>query len=132
MVLPNEQGVVKNWEIGENRFPFAAQNRYFNFDAFRYPDAFTIGTLGRNTFEAPGMRWAQLSLAKEFKIRERYTFIIRWDANNVTKEPQFAAPNSAYNPNNTTTFGTFSGTRGSFSDVGTGRMHQIIVGRFQF
>jgi hypothetical protein len=50
----------------------------------------------------------------------------------VTKEPQFAAPNSAYNLNNTTSFGTFSGTRGSFSDVGTARMHQIIVGRFQF
>jgi hypothetical protein len=132
MVLPNEKGVVDNWEIGNNRFPFAAQNRYFNFDAFRYPDAFMLGTLGRNTFEAPGMRWAQLSLAKEFKVTERVKFTLRWDANNVTKEPQFAAPNSAYNLNNTTSFGTFSGTRGSFSDVGTARMHQIIVGRFQF
>lgn len=132
MVLPNEQGLVDNWEIGPNRFPFAAQNRYFNFDAFRYPDAFTLGTLGRNTFEAPGMRWAQLSMAKEFKIRERVKFTLRWDVNNVTKEPQFAAPNSAYNLNNTTSFGTFSGTRGSFSDAGTARMHHIIVGRFQF
>ena len=97
MVLPNDQGVVDNWQIGENRFPFAAQNRYFNFDAFQYPAAFTLGTLGRNTFEAPGMRWAQLSMAKEFKVRERVTFTLRWDVNNVTKEPQFAAPNSTYN-----------------------------------
>ena len=27
-------------------------------------------------------------------------------------------------------FGTFSGTRGSFSDIGTGRMHHLLVGRF--
>ncbi len=132
MVVPNEQGQVSNWEIGPNRYPFSAQNRYFNFDAFRYPSAFTLGTLGRNTFEAPGMRWQQLSLSKQFIVRERLKFEIRWDCNNVTKEPQFAAPNAAYNITSPANFGTFSGTRGSFSDAGTARFHHIIVGRFQF
>jgi len=132
LVLPAEQGVVDNWQIGQNRYPFSAQNRYFNFNAFAYPSAFTLGTAGRNLFEAPGMRWTQMSLSKEFPIRERVTFSIRWDVNNVTKEPQFAAPNSAFNTTNPANFGTFSGTRGSFSDIGTGRLHHILVGRVQW
>src|SRR5690606_437508 len=79
VVSPSEQAVVENWEIGEDRYPFSAQNRYFNFDAFAYPDAFTVGNSGRNTLEAPGMRWAQVSLSKEFPLGERMRFSIRWD-----------------------------------------------------
>lgn len=129
-ILPNDKAQVQDWDIGPNRFPFSAQNRYFNFDAFAYPAAFTPGTLGRNTFESPGLRWTQVSLSKDFKIKERYTFSIRWDVNNLTKEPQFADPNAAFNLTNRANFGTFSGTRGSFSDVGTARMHHVLVGRF--
>ena len=102
MVLPNEKGVVDNWEIGNNRFPFAAQNRYFNFDAFRYPDAFHARHVwGGTPLKRRECGGRSLSLAKEFKVTERVKFTLRWDANNVTKEPQFAAPNSAYNLNNT-------------------------------
>jgi hypothetical protein len=131
-ILPKDQAQVKNWNIGPNRFPFSAQNRYFNFDGFAYPAAFTPGTLGRNTFESPGLRWTQVSLSKQFKFRERYVFEFRWDVNNLTKEPQFADPNAAFNLTNRANFGTFSGTRGSFSDIGTARMHHVVVGRFQF
>ncbi|MFN3322586.1 MAG: TonB-dependent receptor domain-containing protein [Bryobacteraceae bacterium] len=129
-VLPNNQARVPNWDIGPHRFPFAAQNRYFDFDAFRYPDAFTVGSVGRNTIEAPGLSWTQFSFSKEFPIRERMRFSIRWDMNNPFKAPQFANPNSVFNTRNPANFGTFSGTRGSFSDIGTARMHHILVGRF--
>jgi hypothetical protein len=132
VALPYEQAVVDEWEIGPDRYPFSAQNRYFNFDAFAYPAAFTLGNAGRNAVEAPGMRWTQLSLSKEFPIGERVRFSIRWDLNNATKEPQFAGPNTAFNLTNRANFGTISGTRGSFSDIGTARMHHIIVGRFEF
>ncbi|HYI97896.1 MAG TPA: carboxypeptidase regulatory-like domain-containing protein [Bryobacteraceae bacterium] len=131
-ILPDAQAQPSEWEIGPNRFPISAQNRYFNFDAFAYPAAFTPGTLGRNTFEAPGMRWTQVSLSKEFRITERARFEIRWDVNNLTKEPQFADPNTQFNLTNRANFGTFNGTRGSFSDIGTGRMHHLLVGRFVF
>ncbi|MBM3814013.1 MAG: TonB-dependent receptor [Acidimicrobiia bacterium] len=132
-ILPASQGVVKDWDIGPHRFPINAQNRYFNFGAFAYPDAFTPGTLGRNVFEAPGLRWTQISLAKTFTFAERYKFTIRWDVNNPTKEPQFANPNGAFNTTNTASFGTVSGIgRGSFSDIGTSRMHHIMVGRFEW
>lgn len=131
-ILPDALAQPQPWDIGPNRFPFSAQNRYFNFDAFAYPAAFTVGTLGRNTFESPGLRWTQVSLSKEFRVRERVKFEVRWDVNNLTKEPQFGDPNAVFNLTNRANFGTFSGTRGSFSDLGSARMHHILVGRFVF
>ncbi len=132
-ILPNNQAQPEDWELGPHRFPLAAQNRYFNFDAFAYPAPFTAGTLGRNTFESPGLRWTQLSLSKEFRVTERVIFSIRWDNNNPTKEPQFPDPNGVFNLANRANFGTFAGNgRGSFSDIGTSRMHHVIVGRVQW
>ncbi|HUQ95382.1 MAG TPA: hypothetical protein VM120_27130 [Bryobacteraceae bacterium] len=132
-ILPNELAQPGDWEIGPHRFPLSAQNRYYNFDAFACPAAFTAGTLGRNTFESPGLRWTQLSLSKQFKLTERMAFSIRWDCNNPTKEPQFPDPNGQFNLANRANFGTFAGNgRGSFSDIGTSRMHHILVGRFQW
>lgn len=131
-VLPAEQMVVKNYSVG-NRFPLAAQNQYFNVNAFAYPAAFTAGTMGRNVLESPGLQWTQLSLAKVFPIKERFRFSIRWDVNNPTKQPQLADPGATYNLQSLAAFGRFSGIgRGSFSDIGTARMHHIIVGRFEF
>jgi hypothetical protein len=131
-ILPDALAQPQPWDIGPHRFPFSAQNRYFSFDAFAYPAPFTPGTLGRNTFEAPGLRWTQVSLSKEFAITERAKFELRWDMNNLTKEPQFADPNTAFNLTNRANFGTFGGTRGSFSDIGTARAHHLLVGRFVF
>jgi hypothetical protein len=131
-VLPAEQMVVDNYSVG-NRFPLAAQNQYFNLNAFAYPAAFTAGTLGRNVVESPGLRWTQLSLSKVFPIKERFKFSIRWDVNNPTKQPQLADPGASYNLQALAAFGRFNGIgRGSFSDIGTARMHHIIVGRFEF
>src|SRR5262249_23715780 len=60
ILTTNEEALVKNWDIGANRFPTSAQNPYLNFNSFAYPAAFTPGTLGRNTFEGPGLTWTQL------------------------------------------------------------------------
>jgi hypothetical protein len=132
-VLPAEQMVVDNYTIGANRFPLAAQNNYFNNAAFAYPAPFTPGTMGRNVVESPGLRWTQLSISKDFKVKENLRFSIRWDCNNPTKEPQLADPGATYNVQNLAQFGRFAGIgRGSFSDIGTARMHHVIVGRVQW
>ena len=131
-VLPNDEAKLRHVDIGPNRFPIPAQNRYLKLNAFRYPDSFQAGTLGRNTHEAPGIVWAQTSLAKEFPIYERLKFHLRFDVNNVFKYHNFNPPNSAYNATNPANFGTFSGTRGSFSDIGTGRWHGIMVFRLEW
>ena len=128
-VLPNDQAKLAHVDMGPNRFPFSAQNRYLKLDAFQYPDSFTPGSLGRNTLEAPGIIWAQTSLSKEWVVYERLRFHLRFDVNNPYKYHSFNPPNSTYNATDPSQFGTFNGTRGSFSDIGTGRWHGIMVFR---
>jgi hypothetical protein len=128
-IAPNDQVKLAHVDIGPNRFPFSAEKRYLDINGFRYPDSFTVGTLGRNTLEAPGIVWGQASLAKEWAIHERLKFSLRFDVNNVYKYHSFNPPNSTYNATDPSNFGTFNGTRGSFSDIGTDRWHGIMVFR---
>ncbi|MBM3785340.1 MAG: TonB-dependent receptor [Acidobacteria bacterium] len=128
-----QDAYAPNWTMGPNRFPFSAQTPYLNQNSFSYPAAFTAGTLGRNTFEAPGLNWTQLSLAKWWQLGERYRFQLRLDANNFPiKQPQFSSPNATFNLNNPGAFARISGTRGSFSDVGTSNANMLLVLKFQF
>jgi hypothetical protein len=130
-ILPNDQAQTPNWTIGGNRLPTSAQNPYLNAAAFAYPAPFTLGTLGRNTLTSPGIIWAQTSLSKTWRLRERMRFEIRWDLNNPYKHINFSDPNRTYNAATLSTFGRFTGTRGSFSDVGS-RLHSILVGRIEW
>ena len=94
-----EQAVVQNWDIGPNRFPTTAQNPYLKFSAFAYPAAFTVGTLGRNTFESPGMSWTQMSISKSWSIWERVRIITRLDMMNLPlKPPQFTGHEKCRSP----------------------------------
>ena len=130
-ILPNDQAVTQSWSIGPNRLPTSAQNPYLNAAAFAYPAPFMPGTLGRNTLTSPGLVWAQTSLSKSWKIRERLKFEARWDFNNPYKHIEFSDPNRVYNVATLSTFGRFTGTRGSFSDVG-GRTYSTLVGRIEW
>ena len=130
-VLPNDQAMTQGWTIGPNRLPTSAQNPYLNAAAFSYPAPFTAGTLGRNTLTSPGMVWAQASLSKTWRMWERAAFTIRWDINNPYKRINLADPNRVYNAATLSSFGRFTGTRGSFSDLG-GRTNSLIVGRLEW
>jgi hypothetical protein len=131
-ILPDDQVKLAHVDIGPNRFPFAAQNRYLNINGFQYPAAYTIGKLGRNTLEAPGVIWPQASISKSWQILERLRFNLRCDFNNPYKYHSFNPPNSTYNKTDPSGFGTITGTRGSFSDIGTGRWHMITVFRLEW
>lgn len=144
-IAPNDKVKSAHVDLGINRFPFSAQNRYLDFNGFAYPASFTPGTLGRNTLQAPGLVWMQASLSKEWKIYERFKASLRFDANNPYKYHNFNPPDATFNITNRTgvcpasltapcpaSFGTFNGTRGSFSDIGTGRWHGIMVFRVEF
>ena len=134
IVTSAEDALNKNWDIGANRFPTLAQNPYLKFSSFAYPAAFTVGNLGRNTFEGPGLNWTQLSLAKWWRIKERTRVQLRLDANNFfpKKQPNFSNPASSWTTANPTAFGTGFGTRGSFSDIGTANSHILLVMKVQF
>jgi hypothetical protein len=124
---------VQNWDIGPNRFPTSAQNPYLNFPSFAYPSAFTAGSLGRNTFDGPGLNWTQFSLSKWWRLKERYRFQLRFDGYNFPfKQPNFANPPSVYNLNSPGTFARMTAVQGSFSNIGSGRPSYYIIGRFEF
>jgi len=134
IVTTHDAAQVENWTLGANRFPTQAQNPYLNFSSFAYPAAFTVGNLGRNVFEGPGLNWTQVSIAKWWTVKERYRFQVRLDGNNFPlKQPQFADPNGSFNANSPGAFARIgSGTRGSFSDIGTSNTNLLFILRFEF
>ena len=131
-VLPDDQVKEDHVDIGPDRFPRSAQNRYLSGDGFRYPDSFTVGSLGRNTLAGPGLIWAQASLSKSWQIFERLKFSLRLDWQNALKTAGFSNPNAVFNSTNPANFGTFAGGVGSFSNIGTHRSHGIVVVRVEW
>jgi len=131
ILTPFDQAQVEGWQIGPNRLPASAQNPYLRPAAFAYPAAYTPGSLGRNTFRGPTLYWPQISMAKEWKIRERARFSLRWDMNNPFKRPQFSRPGSTYDARNLGAFGRFTGELGNFGEIGS-RCHSILVFRLEW
>jgi hypothetical protein len=134
ILTTHDQARVKDWGLGEQRFPTQAQNPYLNFSSFAYPGAFTPGNLARNVFEGPGLNWTQISIAKWWTLKERWRFQIRLDGNNFPfKQPQFGDPSGSFNANSPGAFARIgSSTRGAFSDIGTANSNWLLIGRFQF
>lgn len=134
ILTTHQQAEVSDWTLGANRFPSLAQNPYLKSSSFSYPAPFTAGTLGRNVFEAPGLNWTQLSLAKWWQIKERFRVQLRLDANNFPiKQPQFGNPGNSYNTNALNAFARIgTATRGAFSDVGTANSNLLLVLKAQF
>ena len=62
---------------------------------------------------APGIRTLDVSLVKRFTVRERLSFDVRADANNITNTPQFQAPGT--NMANRATFGVIQQAGGARS-----------------
>jgi len=90
-ILPNDQLLVQDWTIGD-RFNNSLKHPLWNINAFAYPAAYTPGMLGRNTIEGPALMWTQGSLSKNIPFREKYNLQLRFDINNIFKEPNFANP----------------------------------------
>jgi len=132
-LVPGVDPVTDNWNIGAHRFPTQAQVPYLNAAAFEYPAAFTPGTMGRNILEAPGITWPQFSLSKEWTFFERAKFILRWDANNPFKSPNYGQPDATFNRQNLGNFGRVgTATRGGFSDIGTAQPNHLLVFRLEW
>lgn len=67
-------------------------NLWFNPAAFTVPGAFTWGTLGRNTLNAPGLYNFDFSFAKKFKFGETKELQFRSEFFNGLNHPQFSLP----------------------------------------
>jgi hypothetical protein len=70
---------------------------YINPAAFSTAPAFTFGNISRSLdYRGPGMKNWDVSLFKDFKIRERLSGQFRAEALNATNSPLFANPNTQF------------------------------------
>lgn len=119
---PNSTGAQANlrdnWQdIGGNRFVQAGQNSLIDsMNDFSYPDAYTFGNVGRDTFSRQRFIDCQFSASKEWSIKERAKATFRFDFQNPFKWYNLSAPNTTVNFTNPATFGKVST---STSDEGT-------------
>ncbi|MGH9328136.1 MAG: carboxypeptidase regulatory-like domain-containing protein [Terriglobia bacterium] len=65
---------------------------YFDPNAFASVSAVAFGNSGRNLLRGPGAFSLDLSLARDFKIKERFTLEFRAEAYSLTNTPEFANP----------------------------------------
>lgn len=137
---PNSTGqradLRDNWtDIGPARFQQATQNGMIDsMNYFTYPDAFTLGNVGRNTFDRQRFIDTQFSASKEWKIKERYTAQFRFDFQNPFKWYNLSAPNTVVNYQNSLAFGkvsTSTGDEGTTANAGgQGLMNITLYFRF--
>jgi hypothetical protein len=82
--------------------------RWFNTSALTAPPAYTIGTAARRITQLrqDGVHSADVSIMKDFMIREPLKLQFRAEFFNISNTPQFAAPNTAVN---SSTFGQVTG-----------------------
>jgi len=132
-ILPNDQVKVKNWSMGEHRFPQSAQNPLYNINAFQYPDALTAGTLGSGTARGLWMIWPQWAISKDWPIREKMKFSVRCEAMNIPVRFMDTIPDVTVNLTSPQNFGKFAPQGGSsYSTMGSLNGQLFIMGRFEF
>jgi hypothetical protein len=67
-------------------------DRYINTDAFRIPDLYTFGNLGRHRLRTDSFWNLDVSLFRAFALRERLRLELRAEAFNVTNTAIFGIP----------------------------------------
>jgi hypothetical protein len=95
--------------IGGNRFNQVLENPVININDFAYPAAFTPGNAGRNIVTGPAAYYSQFSAKKNWVIKERVTFQLRFDFQNPFHNFAFAAPTTTVDFKNPGTFGKITG-----------------------
>lgn len=117
-IVPGQKINVSNYSIGPNLFPQAAQNPFYNINAFSYPAQFTEGNAGSGIARTGWVWWPQYSLTKTWTFAEKYKVTVRMDANNLFPEFRWLyTANNTVNFSSPQLFGKFPATTGySFSN----------------
>jgi hypothetical protein len=89
--------------------PARTETRFFDTSAFAAPAAFTLGNAGGNPLVGPSFQNVDMSLAKIFRIRERFTAQFRGEFFNILNHPNQGQPGATLG---TATFGRITATTG--------------------
>jgi hypothetical protein len=99
--------------VGDPSIPGSVSDRmynYFNVAAFTRPANDAIGSAPRTlNYRAPGIRSADMAMAKHFAVNERMHGEFRLEMQNATNTPGFGAPGAAFG---SSSFGVISGYGG--------------------
>jgi len=98
------------WSLSGDRSRADMISRYFNPNAFTFPGDGVLGTAARNIGAGPGSVGIDLSLLKDFSIRERMTLQFRGEFFSILNRPNFGLPNGA---RGAAAFGTIAGASGA-------------------
>lgn len=69
--------------------------RYFNTSVFQAPNVGTIGNSPKDVFRGPGINNWDLSIFKNFPIRDRARVQFRWEMYNAFNHPSFQGVNTS-------------------------------------
>jgi hypothetical protein len=69
--------------------------QYFNTSVFQAPNVGTIGNAPKDVFRGPGINNWDLSIFKNFPIRDRARFQFRWEMYNAFNHPSFQGVNTS-------------------------------------
>jgi hypothetical protein len=104
--------------------------KQFDTSAFATPPLGTLGTVGRNTIRGPAQRAVDVSLFKNFRVRERFEAQFRAEAFNTIASPYYTNIYPGYNAS-ATDFGSLVPAGGDKGNIFSPRIYQLAL-RFMF
>jgi hypothetical protein len=99
-------------------------SEWFNTAAFVLNPIDTFGNVGRNILTGPPFRDVDISLLKNFPIRERVNLQFRASCYNISNTPNFGQPGNVVG---TSSFGVISATRSQAGDFGSSREFEFAL-----
>jgi hypothetical protein len=106
----NASGYMRPDLVGDPMLPNPDPSQWFNRAAFATPPPYTFGNFGRNRLRSDWLRNFDVSIFRQFRIRESKMLEFRVESFNTFNTPTFASPVSNLSSTN---FGRILGTANS-------------------
>ncbi len=122
-------GASRPNRILKGTLPSPSVREWYNLAAFPTVPAGQLlyGDSGRNILDGPGLLQFNLSLCRNFAIREKSTLQIRWDAFNFLNRVNLGQPVVTVNTVNAATITSTAGTATNASNFGNSRDMQVAL-----